>query len=194
MDRPTLNAAVIEGQKSVADVNKTLVDLMKHITTLSAGIIVVIATFADKFADANKFTWALPWAVICLLCAILYALKICVVGTMLNIHLSAVTTAILLIQSDTELKSKVEAIQQPVKLLERSKNFGIYAVDLLFFAGVVLLSLFVLTNLPRHASHSTSPPNSVPASFSGPVAPSTGPSTAPAQPHAASPADRHNHP
>jgi hypothetical protein len=53
---------------------KVTYDYTKHLTTLSTGSIVLIVTFAEKFAKDAYWRWLLPMSLCCLLGSLLCAL------------------------------------------------------------------------------------------------------------------------
>ncbi len=70
-----LRAVLLEASKLMEQTiehNRQLVDFAKHITTLSTGAIVLIATLYEKLSPAKEARTALPLAIIFLLTSLIF--------------------------------------------------------------------------------------------------------------------------
>lgn len=57
------------------DNQKTLIDLIKHITTLNTGSIVLLATFIEKVFTDTNYMWLASAAVICFMLSIVFLIS-----------------------------------------------------------------------------------------------------------------------
>ena len=114
----------------IKDSIKQLYDLLKHITTLDTGAIVILATFLSKSFDNTSMNWLVMLCVITIIVSLIF----CVIGMV------SVTISMGLMGSSQSSNKEIENaanILRPV--------FIISVVS--FVVGVTSLAVFVLANI-----------------------------------------------
>ena len=125
---------------------KVIIDFMKHLMTLSVGIIVVIATVHDRLSKGAKMLWLLPLSTVCLFACVAFALRVCFDLMYNDRNLIEIRVFAL---SGNITKEQAESVRKGQALTEkRDKQLGrfLVLVNLAFGAGVVGIAIFVLRN------------------------------------------------
>jgi hypothetical protein len=121
----------------ILDILKNIYDLLKHLTTIDTGAIVILATFfSNSFANASN-----KWLVIFCLIAISISLIFCVLGMY-------ITTQIMFagrirspdINRDNELKEIAN------KYVGKARIALLVSI-ICFITGILLLVAFVISNI-----------------------------------------------
>lgn len=104
------------------EATKLLYDVLKHLTTLSTGSIVVMATFLEKFFKSPAWTFLVPATFIAFVVSI-----VACVAAMAALAFSAET-------------------DNPPPELDAIFNWGLLLGTVFFLAGVVALAIFSVRN------------------------------------------------
>lgn len=125
---------------------KVIVDFMKHLMSLSVGIIVVLATFHDRFSKASKMLWLLPCSMVCLFMCVGFALRVCFDLIYNDRHITELRVFALAGKITDEQTASVKKGQALTE--RRDKHLGRFLVltNFAFGAGVVGIALFVFRN------------------------------------------------
>jgi len=131
---------------SVVEQIRLDIDILKHLTTLSTGAIVLLATFMDKLTPAKNARIAVPFAVVCFLLCIMYSVKLMMLtwaGNSLILKFKSI-----LVQPDSDdRKKKTENVLIELKGLPLPSKVAIQIVQYSFALGIVSVGIFVVCNL-----------------------------------------------
>lgn len=130
---------------------KTLIDVMKHLTTLATGVAVLIATFHEKFATAMYFRWVIPVAFVSLLVSIAYALKICMLalrqeGRRALVHTRFITFSLEQLGIKNPSKAPIPDMTTSAEKDDQAVRFASVIANVAFFVALCALGAFVLAN------------------------------------------------
>ena len=133
---------------SLTDHAKFDVDILKHLTTMSTGAIVLLATFLDKLAPAKNGRLAIPIAVACFLLCIMYSVKLMIVAWIG--HSQVVQPRSLLVQPDSDKRSQeLQQVNTSTEKLAVPSKVAFLIVQYSFMVGVGSVGFFVIRNLKR---------------------------------------------
>ena len=130
------------------DLHKSLIDILKHLTSLAVGTIVLMATFHEKIKGLVHVKWTLPAAIICLLLCIMYSLSTC----FLTLEITKSITYMKLTTFGRHGKKQEEVRDEIMSLAERAARVDslsskhLIACSSLFTMGLILIGVFVVAN------------------------------------------------
>lgn len=130
---------------SGAEHAKLDVDILKHLTTLSTGAIVVLATFMDKLAPARHVRIAIPMAIVCFLLCILYAVKGMMLAWVSSGLLLQIRTAFAP-GNEEQRAQQTEQVLQVSRKLPLPSKVAFQIVQYSFTLGIASVGLFVVCN------------------------------------------------
>ena len=126
--------ADLDRYTKLLEMSKLRIDFLKHLSTLSSGSIVVISTLLTRVTDHTHAKWLIGVSVACFLLSLLA----CIVTIQ---HILRYTQTLLSTASSPELRS--EKGRKGMNDATRDQTVSHFA----FFAGIVLLGIFVWRNL-----------------------------------------------
>lgn len=108
--------------------NKLTFEAMKHLTTLSAGSILLLVTFLEKlFSNQREWSGLIIAALLCFIVSIITAMS------------SLLQTA--------SLMTTVAVVHKDMKLKEQSRSATVVITFVVFVLGMIALSVFTIKNL-----------------------------------------------
>jgi hypothetical protein len=122
-------------------------DLMKHLTTLSSGVIVLLVTFRQQVAATTHWKALLPIAIASFVICILYAVVVC--DRIIGIE-QRVGTVYIFAKHDAlkaEQKLAFSSYEKEVKDYSKSLSVGGRITSVSFSSGIILLGAFIVRNL-----------------------------------------------
>jgi hypothetical protein len=140
---------------TLSDQTKVFVDVMKHLTTLASGAIVLIATFIDKIENKH-WRLAIPLAIGCLLLCIISAMFSCLTLAShfdfirdLRAALTKALTAVAKGEQRNEAgwDSGIDNVASSYKVLYKTTKSAVALAALSFGCGMILIGLYVMSNL-----------------------------------------------
>jgi hypothetical protein len=131
--------------QSLSEHTKLAVDIMKHVTTLSSGAVVLMATFMDKIKPLH-FRTLIPWAIGFLLLGLVASMNGCFQISS-NLAAAVVMRSVELFPEGTEDSNKAH---RAMDRCSRREWHGVIAGRIGFGAfsvGMVLIGVYVIGNL-----------------------------------------------
>jgi hypothetical protein len=130
----------------LAGVTKFDLDVSKHLTTLSTGAIILLATFMDKLMPVRSVRFAIPIAVVCFLLCIMYSVKLMMLAWACNASITRLKVILVEPEGDARTR-KLETLMIQVKKLPLPSKVAFQIVQYSFALGIISVGVFVVANL-----------------------------------------------
>ena len=130
----------------LADHARLEVDVFKHITTLSTGAIVLIATFMDRLKSLHSFRIALPIAATSLLVCLMFSVKGVFLAWIANRNLMKLRMAFMAIEAEDKQRQLAD-VQAANASLNKSSRGVFNIVQYSFMLGIGSLAALIVWNV-----------------------------------------------
>jgi len=133
--------------KQLVDIYKYENDVMKQLTTISSGILILAATFHERLAAALHVKWAIAFSILALLVCVLFSVKACLQSVAVVSLYTQAQVSIALGGSAEKVSKDIVELITTKKKTDKSMEGAFRISHYCFALGVVLLGIFIIYNL-----------------------------------------------
>ena len=130
---------------TLSDHTKLVVDILKHLTTLATGSILLIATFIDKVKPATHYKAVLSFSIGLLLLAVLCATNACIQLTTNYTYAIKLRSAVA--QKSENLETAISELAKPFVKREERARAAAWIASTSFGLAIILIGIYIIGNL-----------------------------------------------